>query len=84
MQEQVGCEGVRWVSTGNLNRWCALDWTKVSADHKSVVLTLAPSAAHTDALKSLLQTLISHGVDEELAQRAVTAFEQGATLDDVL
>lgn len=35
---EVGCEGVRWVSTGNLNRWCALDWTKVSADHKSVVL----------------------------------------------
>lgn len=47
-------------------------------------ITLAPSAAHTDALKSLLQTLISHGVDEEFAQRAVTAFEQGATLDDVL
>lgn len=42
------------------------------------------SAAQADALNSLLRALISRGVDEELAQRAVTAFEQGATLDDVL
>ncbi|MFX1821791.1 hypothetical protein PV768_18590 [Pseudarthrobacter sp. CC4] len=47
-------------------------------------VTLATTVAHTDALESLLHTLISHGVDEELAQRAVTAFEQGGSLDDVL
>lgn len=42
------------------------------------------SAEHADALDSLLRALISRGVDKDLAQRAITAFEQGATLDDVL
>lgn len=42
------------------------------------------TAAQADAFDSLLRTLISRGVDEDLAQRAITAFEQGATLDDVL
>lgn len=44
----------------------------------------ATSAAHTDALDSLLRVLITRGVDGQLAQRAITAFEQGASLDDVL
>lgn len=42
------------------------------------------AAAQADALDSLLRALISRGVDEELAQRAITAFGQGAALDDVL
>lgn len=46
--------------------------------------TSTTSAMQADALESLLRALISRGVDEELAQRAITAFEQGATLDDVL
>lgn len=40
--------------------------------------------AVNNALESLLQTLIAHGVGQDFAQRAVTAFEQGASLDDVL
>ncbi|WP_140425745.1 hypothetical protein [Cryobacterium sp. N19] len=40
--------------------------------------------AHTDALDAMLSTLISGDVSEELARRAVVAFEQGASLDDVL
>lgn len=44
----------------------------------------ATNVTQTDALASLQRALISHGVGEELAQRAVTAFEQGASLDDVL
>lgn len=47
-------------------------------------ITPVTNVTHMDALASLLHTLISHGVGEELAQRAVTAFEQGASLDDVL
>lgn len=46
--------------------------------------TSATSAAQTDALDSLLRVLITRGVDVQLAQRAITAFEQGASLDDVL
>lgn len=42
------------------------------------------SAAQADAFDSLLRALISRGVDRELAQRAIAAFEQGAMLDDVL
>lgn len=42
------------------------------------------SAAQADAFDALLQALISRGVDGELAQRAIAAFEQGATLDEVL
>lgn len=35
---EVGCEGVRWVSTGNLENWSVLDWSKVSDDDKKSVL----------------------------------------------
>ncbi|MCQ1994527.1 class I SAM-dependent DNA methyltransferase [Arthrobacter sp. zg-Y1171] len=35
---EVGCEGVRWVSTGNLEGWRVLDWSKVSANDKDSVL----------------------------------------------
>jgi hypothetical protein len=35
---EVGCEGVRWLSTNNLNGWSVLDWAKVSADDKKTVL----------------------------------------------
>ena len=35
---EVGCEGVRWVSTNNLDGWSVLDWTKVSAGDKTAVL----------------------------------------------
>ena len=47
-------------------------------------VTTASTVLHTDALKELLNTLITDGVDEQLAQRAIAAFEQGASLDDVL
>lgn len=46
--------------------------------------SISPSASQGDALESLLHALVSGGVDEELAQRAVAAFGQGAQLDDVL
>lgn len=67
--------------------------TGVDATPEAVRHALAPfvepvassaSAAQADALESLLSVLITRGVDRELAQRAVTAFEQGASLDDVL
>jgi Tfp pilus assembly protein PilN len=35
---EVGCEGVRWVSTLNVGGWFSLDWAKVSADDKKAVL----------------------------------------------
>jgi hypothetical protein len=35
---EVGCEGVRWVSTNNLEGWGVLDWSKVNADDKKAVL----------------------------------------------
>ncbi|MGX5695105.1 HsdM family class I SAM-dependent methyltransferase [Agromyces soli] len=35
---EVGCEGVRWVSTGNLEGWSVLDWSKVDEDDKKAVL----------------------------------------------
>lgn len=35
---EVGCEGVRWVSTANVEGWHSLDWSKVSADDKKAVL----------------------------------------------
>lgn len=47
-------------------------------------VTSTTSAAHADALDSLLRALVSRGVDEELAQRAITAFAKGVLLDDVL
>lgn len=46
--------------------------------------TPATSAVHSDPLASLLEALVSRGVDADLAQRAVTAFNQGASLDDIL
>jgi len=36
---EVGCEGVRWVSTANVEGWRTLDWSKVSVDDKQAVLT---------------------------------------------
>lgn len=35
---EVGCEGVRWVSTQNIQDWVGLDWTRVSTEHKQEVL----------------------------------------------
>lgn len=35
---EVGCEGVRWVSTRNLDDWSVLDWKKVTASDKQAVL----------------------------------------------
>lgn len=35
---EVGCEGVRWVSTGNLGGWSVLDWSKVGSESKTSVL----------------------------------------------
>lgn len=67
--------------------------TGVDATPEAVGHALAPfvtpdapvtSARQTDPVDSLLRALISRGVDEELAHRAIAAFEQGATLDDVL
>jgi len=67
--------------------------TGVDASVGAVTLALAPfvepdtattDATDADALASLLQALISRGVDEQLAERAITAFKQGAALDDVL
>ncbi|MDQ0822355.1 hypothetical protein QFZ79_000091 [Arthrobacter sp. V4I6] len=49
-----------------------------------VPMTPTTPVAHVDALDLLLHALIANGVAEELAGRAVTAFRQGAPLDDVL
>ncbi|MGC5255380.1 HsdM family class I SAM-dependent methyltransferase [Gordonia sp. DT218] len=35
---EVGCEGVRWVSTNNLDGWYVLDWAKVTSEDKKAVL----------------------------------------------
>lgn len=35
---EVGCEGVRWVSTSNLEEWRVLDWGKVSSEDGDAVL----------------------------------------------
>ena len=35
---EVGCEGVRWVSTGDLEHWCVLDTTRVEQDDKLLIL----------------------------------------------
>lgn len=67
--------------------------TGVDPTHEAVSHALAPfvepatsttSAAHADALDSLLRALTSRGIDEELARRAISAFAKGVTLDDVL
>jgi hypothetical protein len=36
---EVGCEGVRWVSTANVEDWHVLDWSKVPVDEKETVLS---------------------------------------------
>lgn len=67
--------------------------TGVDPSLEAVGLALAPfvepetsiaGPAHADPFNSLLRALVSRGIDHGLAQRAITAFEQGATLDDVL
>lgn len=67
--------------------------TGIDATREAVGHALAPfiepatsttSGASASALDSLLGALIARGVDEEFAQRAISAFEQGATLDDIL
>lgn len=35
---EVGCEGVRWLSTNNLHGWSVLDWAKVASEDKKAVL----------------------------------------------
>lgn len=35
---EIGCEGVRWVSTRNFQEWYGLDWSKVSPADKQDVL----------------------------------------------
>lgn len=35
---EIGCEGVRWVSTQNVEGWFVLDWGKVSKKDKQTVL----------------------------------------------
>lgn len=47
-------------------------------------VTTTTLVTNTHPLESLLSTLISRGISEELAKRAVNAFLQGASLDDVL
>lgn len=42
------------------------------------------SPVQEDPLLSLLDALVYRGVDADYAQRAVTAFDKGASLDDVL
>ena len=66
--------------------------TGVDPTPDSVSHTLAPffepsssmASSQTDPFESLLRALTSRGVDDELAQRAISAFKQGAMLDDVL
>lgn len=65
----------------------------VSVTPESVSHVLAPFVAplegnvsniHEDPFARLLLALESRGVDEDIASRAIQAFEQGASLDDVL
>lgn len=67
--------------------------TGVDATPEAVSHALAPfvapaevtsTATYGDAFPALLDALVNRGVDRDLASRAVTAFEQGASLDDVL
>lgn len=67
--------------------------TGVDATREAVEHALAPFVepatpvspeASSGALELLLEALVAHGVDEEVAHRAIRAFEQGATLDDIL
>lgn len=67
--------------------------TGVSVTPESVSHALAPFVAplegnatdiHEDPFGRLLAALEARGVDRDLADRAIAAFEQGASLDDVL
>lgn len=67
--------------------------TGVDATPEAVSHALAPFIAPSestspeiqdDPFAALVDALASRGVSRELADRAVTAFEQGASLDDVL
>lgn len=67
--------------------------TGVDATPEAVAHALAPFIAPSEATSpeiqhdpfvALVDALASRGVSRELADRAVTAFEQGASLDDVL
>lgn len=67
--------------------------TGVSVTPESVSHALAPFVAplegnatniHEDPFARLLTALEVRGVDGDLANRAIAAFEQGASLDDVL
>lgn len=62
--------------------------TQIAVSH-ALAPFVAPSPPATaveqlDAFESLLQGVVSRGVERELAQRAIAAFKQGASLDDVL
>jgi hypothetical protein len=67
--------------------------TGVDATSEAVAHALAPFVApaeatnpdiHEDPFLALVDALASRGVSRELAARAVTAFDQGASLNDVL
>jgi hypothetical protein len=67
--------------------------TGVSVTSESVSHALAPFVAplegsasdiHEEPFSRLLAALEARGVDRDLADRAIAAFEQGASLDDVL
>jgi hypothetical protein len=67
--------------------------TGVDATPEAVAHALAPFVApveatstemHQDPFVALVDALATRGVSRELANRAVAAFEQGASLDDVL
>lgn len=67
--------------------------TGVDVTPESVSHALAPFVApsevattdvHADPFAAFMDALEARGVDRDLANRAITAFEQGASLDDVL
>lgn len=67
--------------------------TGVSATPESLSHALAPFTAplegsstgiHEDPFARILVALEARGIDQDLANRAIAAFEQGASLDDVL
>lgn len=67
--------------------------TGVDATTEAVNRALAPFVAPAvisdtgvqhNAFGAFLQELVIRGVEEDLARRAISAFEQGASLDDVL
>ena len=67
--------------------------TGIDVSPEAVAHALAPFVApievtttdiHGDPFAALVDALEARGVGRELASRAITAFEQGASLDDVL